>query len=61
MEHIEKKTVNSDLQERVIWGKISPQIESAIQSINGQIEKRTNKSIIFKSSGAILEIKIERV
>ena len=61
MEHTEKKAVNYDLQERVIWGKISGQVESAILSINGQVEKRTNKSMIFKSSGGLFEVKIERL
>jgi hypothetical protein len=54
-----QEKINDDLQQRAIWGKISSSVESALLGINAQIEKRTNKGIVFKSSNKLFEIKIE--
>jgi hypothetical protein len=48
----------TDLHSRVIWGKTSGEIESALVKVNATILKRGPNSIIFKSSGVTFKIEI---
>ena len=51
----------NDLQQRVIWSKISGDVENALEKISARVEKRSETGMKFRSNGGLFVVKIERV
>jgi len=50
----------SDLQERVVWGKLIGDIEKAITGVNGRVSKRSSKSIEFEIGKSKMLIELRK-